>query len=132
MYTWCVEFGKQASDAHLFSFPFWMTAWRSVAFLSLHTYVFLLVMPPDAAVLWGGQTHDEHFGDGVVKRRVPITPQFHRPQFEILSCDAAGVSRGERGRGWTDGGREKQTRRGRIRESERERKRESDRESRVA
>ncbi len=38
--------GGQA-DSYLFSLPFWTTEWRSVEFLSLQTYVFLLVMLDD-------------------------------------------------------------------------------------
>lgn len=42
--------------SHLFSFPLGMTESRSALFRSLHTYVFLLVIPADA-VLFCRATH---------------------------------------------------------------------------
>ncbi len=49
---------KTTNDlSHLFSFPLGMTDSRSVLFLSLHTYVFLRVMPTDAVLFCTEENH---------------------------------------------------------------------------
>ena len=69
--------------SHLFSFPLGMTERRSVLFLSLQTYVFLLVIPADA-VLFCRETDTIGYKYGHLKHYIPLKIHHDNSLFSFL------------------------------------------------